>query len=58
MIMIYLSVDDSIPKKFIYRCQINPDKTNEFYRTDLQFYVGLTTCRSPSFAITWYFTTI
>ena len=41
MILIYLCVDESIPKKFIYRCQINPDRSNDSYRTDLQFYVPL-----------------
>lgn len=40
MILIYLCVDESIPKKFIYRCQLNPDISNDNYRTDLQFYVS------------------
>jgi hypothetical protein len=45
MILIYLCLDESIPKKFIHRCQINPDHATESYRTDLQFYVHILECR-------------
>lgn len=57
MILIYLCLDETIPKKFINRCQLNPDHSTETYRTDLQFYVPNGSPRFPRFATTWSFTT-
>lgn len=39
MILIHLSLDESVPERFINRCQINPSQSTSHYRTDLQFYV-------------------
>jgi hypothetical protein len=41
MILIHLSLDESVPERFINRCQLTPDHSTEHYRTDLQFYVRL-----------------
>ena len=51
MILIYLCLDESIPKKFINRCQINPDHASDSYRTDIQFYVIILVVRFLSYAI-------
>jgi hypothetical protein len=51
MILIYLCLDENIPKKFINRCQINPDHSTDTYRTDLQFYVISLIFRSLKYVI-------
>jgi hypothetical protein len=57
MILIYLCLDERIPKKFVNRCQINPDHSTDTYRTDLQFYVMNYLFRSPKSVIISSFTT-
>ena len=41
MILIYLCEDTDIPKRHLWKCRVNPNLGVDSYRSDLEFYVSI-----------------